>query len=266
MLPLTLAARYKGRDGEPIHCPYPGLAALGAFFRRSQVSMVTAPPGIGKTAFVTDYVIALGEFGERVMYFSADSDKGTVANRVAANVTGLPLPHIEDMFKTNAGDLWQRMDGATRHIGYCFDSNPTYDVIKSQLYCYAWAHGVWPDVIVIDNLIDVQGDSDIVTDGYKAMADTAAWLKGIAAETHAAVIILHHSTGGFADGKDPLPASAVLGKIDKPQRLILTLHKPNDNQIGVSVVKNSNGPADTSGYGVMTLIDVDLERMFFSHR
>jgi hypothetical protein len=264
MLPLVVAARYKGDEGRPIYCPFPGLAEMGGIPRRAQLSMIAAGAGTGKTAFTTAWMLALANdpTGEkyRVMYFSADSDRGTVTSRVGAAVTGWDVSAVDEMLLTNPGAVWQRIAPATAHIGYCFDS-PTPESIEREICCYAMTWGEWPTVIVVDNLLDVRGESD----GYEGMAETAAWLKNVASETGAAVILLHHVTGTWADGRGPLPVSAVLGKVDKPQRLILTLHKPDDTAIGVSVVKNSNGRADTSG-GYVTYIDVDLSRMFFSRQ
>lgn len=266
MLPLPLAAKYKGNEGEPIYCPYPGLCELGAFPRMGQLSMVVGPPGVGKTAFVTDWMLSLpnNPYGRKynVMFFSADSDRGTVSNRVGAGVTGWELQEVERSFERNDPAIWQRLEEGTRHMGYCFDSNPSYDAIKAELYCFAYAYGSWPHIIVVDNLIDVQGEST----GYEGMAETAAWLKNIASETGAAVILLHHTTGTWANGTSPLPLDAVLGKIDKPQRLILTLHKPDEFTLGVSVVKNTNGRAHAPGTDVLCYIDTDLSRMFFSKR
>ena len=260
MLPLALAAAYKGSEGEPIYCPFPGLRAMGAYFRRGQLSTVAGPPGVGKTAFVTSYMLALRPYGQRVLFFSADSDRGTVSVRVAAAVSGQPMAAVERAMKdpSSAKDVLQRIERESSHIGYCFDSSPTAEAIRTDIICYALTHGMYPDVIVIDNLLDI----DPETSGSDSLATTSMMLKGIASETGAAVIVLHHVTGPYAVGSDPIPIIGVYGQISKPQRLILTLHSPQDGELGVSVVKNSNGPARPDG-SLFTVIQTDLSCMNF---
>lgn len=264
MLSLPLAMKWKNRDGTPIWNPYPGLRAVGATPRRGQLSMVIGPPGVGKTAFITDWTLAInknpnGEYFS-VMNFSADSDRGTVGNRVAASVTRNTVEYVEDRVASNDSAVWTRIDEATNHIGYCFLSSPSFDDILVHLECFALVEGKWPDVIVVDNLLDVDAEP-----GHEGIAETCMWLKQLATETQAAVILLHHARGDYADGLSPLPLSAVLGQVTKPQRLILTLHRPDPNILGVSVVKNSNGKANADGYEVMKPIEINYENMFFSH-
>lgn len=263
MLPLSVAMRWKGVEGRKIFCPYPQLSRLGASPRFGQLSMIVAPPGAGKTALVTDWMIKLRDNpdGEEynVLFFSADSDRGTVGNRVGASLTNWRIDEVEKFLLEGNPAVWDAVEDVT-HIGYCFDSSPSYDQIQEEVIAYALLHGRWPNVIVVDNLVDVDGD----TSGYEGLAETASWLKLMASETGAAVILLHHAVGMYADAVDPLPLSAVLGKIDRPQRLILTLHRPMDGVLGISVVKNSNGPADTSGFNILTHLKIDLSRMYFA--
>lgn len=267
MLTLSLAMRAKGAEGEPIPDVFPQLANIGAHARRGQLSMVVGPPGSGKTALVSDWIVNADYTGmghkPSVLYFSADSDRMTVGRRVAAGVTGYHQETIEEYLNNNKYNVWQILEEKTSHIWYNFDSSLTTDDIHAEVWAYAYVNGAWPEIIVVDNLMNVKGDDGKVGE-HATYAQTAQWLSDLARESGAAVILLHHSTGEYADASKPLPLSAVLGKCDKPQRLILTINRPSPDVMSVSVVKNSNGPADASGWQVKADIRCDLGRMWFA--
>lgn len=267
MLPLALAMQFKGSEGGPIWNPYPGLREINAHIRRGQLSMIVAPPGCGKTAFITDWMLELPKnpYGDSysVLFFSLDSDRGTVGTRVAASVANMTTDQVEPLVQKNDPNILRRIAEATAHIGYSFYSRPDFDRVRLEIIAFAYVHGKWPDVIVVDNLVDVESDGS----GHESQNATAEWLKTVASETGAAVILLHHATGAFATGQTALPISAVLGQVNRPQRLILTLSRPAPDILNVAVVKNSNGPADATGVAVGTLIPIDLSFMrFFKER
>jgi KaiC/GvpD/RAD55 family RecA-like ATPase len=255
--------RHKGKEGQAIYNPYPALTELGAHIRRGQLSMVVGPPGGGKTAFITDWMIALRNnplgMDYHVLFFSLDSDRGTVGVRVAAGVTGWETSEVESYVQRLDPGVMKRIEESTAHIGYCFYSHPNKDDIDEQITAFAYLYGKWPDVIIVDNLVDVESDAE----SFQGYYEISEWLKVVASQTGAAVVLLHHARGQFNNGNMPLPLDAVLGQVSRPQRLILTLHRPAPDLMGVSVVKNSNGPANADGTMFREIV-MDLGRMFFS--
>lgn len=255
---ISLALRYGVREGAKIHNPYRELREKGAEIRKGQLSMVAAPPGGCKTAFVTDWMLYQSE---SVLYFSADGDRGTVGVRALAAVTGERTDLAEELIFRGDDKAYDTLAEKTAHMDYCFESHLSPEVITREVEAYGLAYGSWPAIIVVDNLIDVTSSGGGMDD-WSGMAESATGLKNLAADTGAAVILLHHVTGSHVDGIDPMPLSAILGKVDKPQRLILAISRPEEEKIFVSIVKNSNGKAMTDGsFGAE--IPVDLERMYF---
>jgi replicative DNA helicase len=269
---LTHALRLAGDEGEPIPCPYPGLVEAGAHIRRGQLSMIAAGPGGGKTMLMTDWCLRLpqasadaGATPHRVLFFSADSDRGTVGNRVLAAVFGRTMPEVEHDRRHNpTPEMWERLHNATRHIEYCFTPTITPDLVGEETWAYETKWGRHPEVIVVDNLADFVTTGKTGVDDHAGAADAAKILKDLAVDTGAAVILLHHLNAEGAKHHDqPVPRSGVRGQLTGPQRLILTLHTPTDGELAISVVKNSNGRArPAGGYGV--IITVDPSRMAFS--
>ena len=270
MQTLSLAMRNAEEEGNALPSAFPSLEKAQAKFRRSQLSLVAAAPGGGKSAFAT-YESVFAEYVEideegayqlpiPTLYFSADSDKKTIGNRVTASVTGHTVDESEKLLLTGDGDTWRELTGRTGHIWFSWNRGPTLEDIEAEVEAFAQVMGEWPHRIVIDNLknvwIEESGDGGEHI-RYDRVLD---FLHELAGHTGAHVLVLHHVTGPYENGDVPIPLSGILGKVTKPFRLILTLHRAWDGMLGICVVKNSNGPMDASGKMVIH-VPYDLERM-----
>ncbi len=265
MLTLALAMRASEGEGTPLPSVFPQLELLGAKPRRGQVTLVAAGPGAGKSALVSEWVIHLFDDLKQEkltgMYFSADTDRMTLGKRAAAGIIKCTLDEAEDWLKTNEGGIWESLQDSTDHIWACFDPQLTLDDIDEEIKVFALVTGEWPEFVVVDVLMNVHGDT---SDGdHTAFAEAMKHFHTRARETNSAFFVLHHVVGSFEDSKEPIPLGGILGKVTKLARLVLTLHRTQDNMLGVSVVKNSSGKADTSGWGVRTQIPWLPERSWF---
>ena len=143
-----------------------------------------------------------------------------------------------------------------RFIRWCFDSAPTLADIDTEVEAYNEVWGAYPQLIVIDNLVDVS-DGD---DEWGGIRRTQKELKFLARDTGAAVLVLHHVTEAFqvAEGSAPSRAS-ILGKDTRLPAVVLTVTNEN-GWLGVAVVKNRYGRCDPSGRTV-TWFSFDGARM-----
>lgn len=263
MLTLALAMRAAESEGIPLPVVFPQLERLGAKPRRGQVTLVGAGPGGGKSALISEWVINLTEGNRKLqgMYFSADTDRMTLGKRAAAGVLGCTLDETETYLKTNEHQIWDKLEEATSHIWMCFDPGLTLDDIEAEIMTYAVVNGAWPEFVIIDVLMNVQGEN---SDGdHTAFAEAMKWFHQMARETNSAFFVLHHVTGPYENGDEPIPLGGILGKVTKLARLVLTLHRTSPNMLGVSVVKNSSGPASAAGWTVRTDIPWIPERSWF---
>lgn len=265
MLTLALAMRASEGEGEPLPGVFPQLEALGAKPRRGQVTLVAAGPGAGKSALVSDWIINLidGLKQEKLtgMYFSADTDRMTLGKRAAAGIIRCTLDEAEEWLKDNSGGIWDALESETSHVWACFDPQLTMDDIDEEIKVFAYVTGAWPEFVVVDVLMNVHGDT---SDGdHTAFAEAMKHFHTRSRETNSAFFVLHHVTGNYENSDEPIPLGGILGKVTKLARLVLTLHRTQDNMLGVSVVKNSSGKADTSGWGVRTQIPWLPERSWF---
>lgn len=261
MQTLSLSLKAKQREGAPLPPVFPQLEAIGAKIRQGQVTLVAGPPGAGKTALMSHWAVNVDYTGAGDyvpgMYFSMDSDRGTVGTRVVSNITGLQISDAERALQTSEDlALWEKLQQRTAHIHWVWDASPSGQDILDEVECYGYVHGSYPDWIIFDNLMDMAGEDAV------ALNSAMDFGKVLAREKGPAVIFLHHVTGEYEDGLKPIPLSGLRYKLGKIPRLVLTLHRPDPLLIGVSVVKNSNGRMDPSGnYG--TQIPVIMERMWF---
>lgn len=210
-------------------------------FRRGQVTLVAGSPGAGKSALATTLALYVDV---PTIYFSADSDKMTFGSRAMAAALGILLNDAEELLLEKNEEAISRLDRTTGHIWVNFDPAPTPKDIDEEIDCFAYIMGDYPHLVIVDNLMDVNLYGSDERSGHDAIVD---FCKQLARRTGAAVLILCHVTGPYTDGTEVIPRSGLMNKIDKRPRLILTLHKYDINGMGVSVVKNSNGPAEADG-------------------
>lgn len=196
------------------------------------------------------------------LYFSADSGPEVIYERAAALSTRFDMDAIRQMTELgNVGHINAEIAAKHSHIQYDFTSSPTQEHVLRELEAYLELHGDFPDVIVMDNLKDLADDQD--ADEFRALGDASVFLKDLARVTGSATVALHHVGGPFENGDEPIPIGGLRGRITKDAALILTLHRPSNSEMRVSVVKNRSGRTDPLGKFWVPL-SVDLSRMSFT--
>lgn len=205
--------------------------------------MVAGAPGGGKSALMSFYALHQKLPG---LYFSADSDMGTFGKSALASVMGIHVNAAEKLLDAGDQTAWQHLHDAASHLWVSFQAAPSPRDIREEVDAFAYSYGDWPAYIVVDNLMDVDASGG-GEDERRSQDAVIDFLKQLARETHAAVFINLHVTGDYEVGDIPIPMGGLMNKVSKRARLILTLHSAGDTLLGVSVVKNSGGPAKKDG-------------------
>ncbi|AEV52127.1 putative helicase [Rhodococcus phage RGL3] len=248
---LLQSATVRGKAGQPLPAVWPSLGQKGTLFRRGQLSLVAAGPGVGKSAFVLNYAL---KSRVAALYFSADSDAFVQLTR---SVSILADKHVKDSTKLVLED---RLDEVSEELSgvpirFNYSTSPTIQTIENAVAAYDETYGDFPDLIVIDNVLDVLIDHS--EEGYTGLEDLMAYLHDMARSTEACVVGLHHVTGTYNDADKPIPMSGVKGQITRIPEMVLTLHKQiseyGPDTICVSTVKNRGEKADPSGNDVVEL-------------
>jgi RecA-family ATPase len=230
----------------PLPDVWKGLAKEQIKFRRGQVCMVAAAPNAGKSMFALIYAI---KAKVPTLFFSADTDTTTVMMRVAAHTSGHSQITVEANLATDT-HYYDRHFAKSSHIKWVFDSSPSLDDIELEIRAYVELYGMPPELIVLDNLMNVAAETDNEWAGLRAIMME---LHDMARKTEACVLVLHHVSEQSEYGSPSKPPArrAIHGKVSQLPALILTLgYDPVQQTLSVAPVKNRFGPhtADASQY------------------
>ena len=249
MLNLNRAWRGSNINATPLPDVWKDLALKQIKFRRGQVCMVAAAPNAGKSMFALIYAV---KAKVPTLFFSADTDTATVMMRAASHLSGHSQLLVEGNLTSNRAYYDKYLDNMS-NIQFVFDSSPSLDDIELEIKAYVELFGIPPELIVIDNLMNVVAESDNEWAGLRAiMVD----FHDMARKTEACVMVLHHVSEQSEYGKTTFPPArrAIHGKVSQLPALILTLgFDPLDKTLKVAPVKNRFGPHTADGSDFATL-------------
>ena len=223
--------------------------------RRGQLVMVAAIPNAGKSALAEWYA---SQVGVPTLYISADQDEWTTMTRLASSITNTESHVIAEAIGTGQ-DAPYREALASSLVAFCFDSNPSVEDIWEELDAWVEIHDDWPALIVVDNLVNIEGSGELQADQW-----IISELHGMARITRACVMVLvHASEASVRDHAWPPTRKDILNKLSKFPELVLTVaNDPATNEFKVAVVKSRETKADPTAEHPY-ILGVDFERMQF---
>ena len=243
MLSLTRAWSGATTKAAPLPDVWETLKKKQVRFRRGQLTMVAAAPNAGKSMFALVYAI---KAEVPTLFFSADTDVTTVMIRAASHISGHAQITVEqnlDVKSNYYDESFEKM----KHIQWVFDSSPSLDDIELEVKAYQELYGVPPQLIVVDNLMNVAAETDNEWAGLRAIMME---LHDLARNTEACVLVLHHvsEASEYGDGTYPPARRSIHGKVSQLPSLMLTLgYDPMGKQLRVAAVKNRFGPNSADG-------------------
>jgi len=256
MLTIAQAATRNKNNAQLLPDLFPALAQNGVRFRRGQVTMIAGQPNSGKSLLALFYAV---KSGVPTLYISADTDAYTTAIRAAAVITGSQVNTVEEAFTSGAGyEFYEDELKTLKHLRFDFDPSPTLDDIQLSIQAYGEAFGEYPQLLIIDNLLNIAALHD---NEWTGMRDIAKAMHHIARETDAAVFMLHHTTE--AEGRPELPPSrkSIQGKISQLPEMILTVAMDHDtSEYRIACVKNRFAKNSAAGTDY-TVLFADASRM-----
>ena len=243
MLRLDRAWRNVGTAAKPLPTVWKALESKEIKFRRGQVCMVAAAPNAGKSMFALVYAI---QAKVPTLFFSADTDVATVWLRAIAHVSGHSQQTVENQINHNPRFYDGYVDKIS-HIQWAFDSSPNLDDIEDEIKAYIELYGISPELIVIDNLMNVAAETD---NEWAGLRQIMMELHDMARKTEACVLVLHHVSeqSEYGPPSEPPPRRSIHGKVSQLLATILTLgYSPFDNTLKVAAVKNRFGKHSADG-------------------
>jgi len=256
MLTIAQAATRNKNNAQLLPDLFPALAQNGVRFRRGQVTMIAGQPNSGKSLLALFYAV---KSNVPTLYISADTDAYTTAIRAAAVITGSQVNTVEEAFTSGAGyEFYEDELKTLKHLRFDFDPSPTLDDIQLSIQAYGEAFGEYPQLLIIDNLLNIAALHD---NEWTGMRDIAKAMHHIARETDAAVFMLHHTTE--AEGRPELPPSrkSIQGKISQLPEMILTVAMDHEtSEYRIACVKNRFAKNSAAGTDY-TVLFADASRM-----
>lgn len=194
------------------------------------------------------YAVKIAQQGEPVLYISADSDQGTLANRVAANLMNRTVQDVKEMRESEQVDeVAAELSALTRRLRIDRNPNPTLDAIWEETLAFEELLGVPPSLIVVDVLMNVHTELD----GWAGLLDAVQAFHSLARETESCVLLLHH-TREEGNPTRPGPMGGTVGKVNQFPELILTVAMDGEHYL-CAPVKNRDGVADVRAENPITL-------------
>lgn len=228
--------------------------ALELTLRQGQLIMIAGRPGSGKSVLALVLAAEWSRQGKSVLYHSGDMSAFDASTRLASLATGKTTREIEHQARTAEGKAEIASVLREFDISYSFDSPIRFHGIEEELEAYVEMRNAFPDVIVIDNLMDLEsGDSDYSEQMFAMSAFTE-----LARETGSTVIVLHHASDLRGDPMMP-PARKDIknGLAEKPEVSLSVAFDSARNDFRIAVIKQRGGKADPSG-STFALLKADM--------
>lgn len=232
----------------------PTLQALydyGLTFRHGQTIMVAGRSGSQKSGFVMWLCL---QWGLPVLYFSGDMKPATAAFRLASSITGDTTEEIETAWDLD-GAPRQRVMDALEDVGFtfAFGSPITWRAVDEELDAYVELWDAYPQIVVIDNLMDIEGcESD-----YTAQMAAMQRVNENAMDTSSMHIVMHHASDKSwnedTPWKPPSRREVKGGLSEKPEISLGVALDPHSLDFNVAVLKQRSGPQDPTGRTYKTL-------------
>lgn len=249
MFSLAQSLRARGNAGDPLPTVWQALEDMGVEFRRGQLVLIAAGPGTAKSALTLTLSL---QSKVPSLIFSADSDAFTQLTRAISILTDIPMSASSQMVLDDrmTQSVLSALSSVPLRIDY--EASPTIDDIEMLIESYWELYGEYPAIIVVDNITNVDTQMPQDQDNYSSSLEGLMdYLHGVARETAACVIGLHHVTGDYNNGDKPIPLNGVKGQITRVPEMVLTLHKQSNPDgtatLCVSPVKNRGGQPDATG-------------------
>lgn len=245
MRSLHRAVKAGNKIASTLPNPYTSLANRSIQLRRGEVTLIAGQPGAGKSTVALHWA---WKAQRPTLYFCADTSEASMQLRLAAMITDTDQSLVEPLMEdtTWAASVLSQAN----NIRWSFESAPSLQDIELEVDAFSELYGQFPELIVIDNLIDCTHSDG---DEWNSLRSLLRELKWWARETNASVLCLHHTSEGTAGNPAP-PRNAIMGKLAQTPALILTVTNSQPGFLGVCPVKNRWGQADPSGANVSWLV------------
>lgn len=210
--------------------------------RRGELMMVAGRSGMQKSGFALWWA---QKMNLPTLYLSGDMSLYQVSSRLAQSRLGLLEVEVEQAMK-QGGRKAREIEAALNELNFVISTGPiSYNKIDRELEAWVELNNSFPELIVVDNLMDVDGaDSD-----YTAQMEVMQNLSSLKEETKATILVLHHASDKTLDAAqnpyDPPKRRDIKNGLGEKPELCLTVgFDPITSEYKIACVKQRMGPND----------------------
>lgn len=219
-----------------------GLYAKKVKLRRGELIVITGRSGTQKSALTMAMCI---DWNIPTLYFAGDMSPSDVSYRLAENMMNMPREPVEDQL-VNHGPMRDEILAELGKLNLQFSyGGISWPGIDAEIQAYVELYDAYPELIVIDNLMDIEGGE---TD-YASQAENMSELKRLCEAIGCTMIVLHHASEG--DGRavhECPPRSSLKNKLsEKPEVILGVALSPGTNEFRIAPLKGRGFPCDPSG-------------------
>lgn len=224
---------------------------LGYHPRSGELIMIAGRSGAMKSTFALWLV---QQFNLPTLYFSADMSGFQASAKLTSHQLQMTVDEIEALMRTPSEARRVIDTIAESNITFSFGTPITWQKITNELNAWIELYNNYPAVIVIDNLMDIDGcESD-----YQQQQYAMQLLSDLSRETGSTLIVLHHATDkGEAARRNtftPPPRNEIKnGLSEKPEQILTVALDNRINSFNIAVVKQRMGYQDASATNYVTL-------------
>lgn len=206
--------------------------------------MIAGQSGAGKSLLALWHVIKwVSVHNQRGIYFSADSaELGQASRTLAMAMVNTSVADAEAMIQSQDPKAIEAME-ELNNLSWSFEEDLSYENIDEEIQAFVELWGCPPDFIIVDNLMDIEGQSE---DEFGTSQRALKALVQLARRTDAAVIVLAHTSEDVKEDPCP-PKKAVRGKANQKPAMILTTSDHGDRRPVARVKDRYEEGADKTG-------------------
>lgn len=221
---------------------------------------ILAPPGVGKTSFISGMLNTNSKLGIKSILFSYDMFHAALLSRLAQKHSGLTQEAIFKLVKSNSIEVKQLKETLReeyKNVSFCFKSGQTADDIEQTIIDTQEKTGEKVKLVVVDysELVITS-----VSDPTQASALVSQRLRQIANDREVCIVTLYQpnkANSNMADEITSYSAAKGSSSIAQSATLILGMNRPgfsprnpeNDRFLTISALKNRNGGLFTVDLG-----------------
>lgn len=229
------------------------LDSLLSGLTRTDLIIVAARPGMGKSSFLSTIALNVARAKQRVLFFSLEMKRPQVYDRLAQIETGLNFQSLQAR-KMNAGEVKRYTEAAGRiaTLPMWIDDKPRLTPAHMRGKIERIQHEFGIDLIIVDYLQLMRSDIQFQSK-YEEISEISQSLKEIAMAYNIPLLVaaqLNRETEKTSDKRPQLDNLRGSGQIEQDADIVIFLFsedyylddKPEDFNMEVIVGKHRDGP------------------------